>query len=51
MRYGQPPYDVFWKNGNKSVILSRKSLTRFGLTNVMLYHNSHFETGSNCTTT
>ena len=51
MRYGQPSYNVFWKNGNRSAILSRKSLTRFSLTNVMLYCNSHFETDSNCTAT
>jgi len=51
LRYGQPSYDVFGKNGNRSVILSRKILTRFSMTNVMLYHNSHFETDSNCTAT
>jgi len=41
----------FWKNGNRSVILSRKTLTRFSLTNVKLYHNSHFANDSNCTAT
>ena len=43
------PLRCFWKNGNRSVTLSRKILTRFSLTNVMLYCNCHFETDSNCT--
>ena len=47
LSYGQHSYDVFGKIGTDHI--KQKNLTKFSLTNVMLYHNSHFETDSNCT--